>query len=176
MIKDKNIILRPLRRNDLEKLVKWETPEIRGRYQEFHFKSIVNLENKFNENGLISDDLNVLIVELNTGVRIGLLFINFKREGVVNLGLVITRSEKRGQGLGKKILTLILEHLFNNYPLVRVEADTDVENEAAQKVLSSVGFKNEGRLRNYRFHHGSWHDSFMFSITNEEYKEVLNNE
>lgn len=176
MIKNKNIILRPLRRNDLEKLIKWETPEIRGRYQEFHFKSKVNLEKEFNENGFISDDLNVLIVELNTGERIGLLFVNFKREGIVNLGLVITRSEKRGQGLGKKILSLILEHLFNNYPLVRVEADTDVDNKAAQKVLTSLGLKNEGRLRNYRFHHGSWHDSYMFSITNEEYNEGLNNE
>ncbi len=176
MIKDKNIILRPLRKNDLDKLIKWETPEIRGRFQEFHFKSIVNLENKYNENGFISDDLNVLIVELNTGERIGLLFINFVRKGMVNLGLVITRSEKRGQGLGKKILSLTLKHLFNNYPLVRIEADTDVENKPAQKVLTSIGFKNEGRLRNYRFHHGSWHDSFMFSITKDDYNEVLNNE
>jgi diamine N-acetyltransferase len=64
---------------------------------------------------------------------------------------------------------MILKHLFNNYPLARIEADTDVNNKAAQKVLKSAGFLQEGRLRNYRYHHGKFNDSYLYSITREDY-------
>lgn len=175
MIEKNNIIIRTIKEKDLDSLSKWETPEIRGRYQEFRFRSRVEMEKKYNEDGYISDELQVLLIELKDFGPAGLVFINFDREGLVNLGMVITETEKRGTGLGKKVLKMILKHLFNNYPLARVEADTDVENIGAQKVLESANFKNEGRLRNYRYHHGSWNDSFMYSITREEYynkKEV----
>ena len=172
MIEKNNIIIRTIKEEDLEKLIQWETPEIRGRYQEFNFRSKVEMEKKYNEDGYISDEFQVLMIELKDFGPTGLLFINFKREGIVNLGMGITEIENRGTGLGQKVLKMILNHLFNNYPLMRVEADTDVKNIGAQKVLESAGFHTEGRLRNYRYHHGKWHDSFMYSITREEY---LNN-
>lgn len=171
MIEKNNIIIRTIQKEDLEKLIQWETPEIRGRYQEFNFRSKIEMEKKYNEDGYISDEFQVLIIELKDFGLTGLLFINFKREVIVNLGMVITELENRGIGLGQKVLKMILKHLFNNYPLVRVEADTDVENIGAQKVLESTGFYTEGRLRNYRYHHGKWNDSFMYSITREEYFE-----
>src|SRR6056297_399108 len=169
MIEKNNIIIRTIQKEDLEKLIQWETPEIRGRYQEFHFHSKIEMEKKYNEDGYISDELQVLLVELKDFGPVGLVFINFNRKGLINLGMVITETEKRGTGLGKKVLKMILKHLFNNYPLVRVEADTDVENIGAQKVLEANNFKKEGKLRNYRYHHGNWNDSFIYSITREEY-------
>ena len=169
MIEKNNIIIRTIKEKDLDTLSQWETPEIRGRYQKFHFRSKVEMENKYNEDGYISDELQVLLVELKDFGPVGLVFINFNRKGLVNLGMVITETEKRGTGLGKKVLKMILKHLFNNYLLARVEADTDVENIGAQKVLESANFKKEGRLRNYRYHQGRWNDSFIYSITREEY-------
>ena len=169
MIEKDNILIRTIKEKDLDTLIRWETPEIRGRYQEFHFRSRVEMEKKYNEDGYISDELQVLIIELKDFGPTGLLFINFEQEGVVNLGLVITEIEKRGSGIGQKVLKMILKHLFNNYPLARIEADTDVDNNAAQKVLKSAGFSQEGRLRNYRYHHGKFNDSYLYSITREDY-------
>ena len=169
MIKKDNILIRTIKEKDLDTLIKWETPAIRGRYQEFHFRSKMEMEKKYNEDGYISDEMQVLIIELKDFGPTGLLFINFKQEGVVNLGLVITKVEKRGSGIGQKVLKIILKHLFNNYPLARIEADTDVENKAAQQVLKSAGFSQEGRLRNYRFHHGKFNDSYLYSITKKDY-------
>jgi len=169
MIKKDNILIRTIKEKDLDTLIKWETPEIRGRYQEFHFRSRIEMEKKYNEDGYISDEMQVLIIELKDFGPTGLLFINFKQEGVVNLGLVITEVEKRGAGIGQKVLKIILKHLFSNYPLARIEADTDVENKAAQQVLKSAGFSQEGRLRNYRYHHGKFNDSYLYSITKEDY-------
>lgn len=169
MIEKDNILIRTIKEKDLDTLIRWETPEIRGRYQEFHFRSRVEMEKKYNEDGYISDELQVLIIELKDFGPTGLLFINFEQEGVVNLGLVITEIEKRGSGIGQKVLKMILKHLFNNYPLARIEADTDVDNKAAQEVLKSAGFSQEGRLRNYRYHHGKFNDSYLYSITREDY-------
>jgi len=168
MIEKNNIIIRTIKEKDLDTLSKWETPQIRGRYQEFHFRSRVEMEKKYNENGYISDELQVLLIEFKDFGPAGLIFINFNREGLVNLGLVITETAKRNIGLGKKVLKMILKHLFNNYPLDRVEADTDVENIGAQKVLEANNFKKEGKLRNYRYHQGNWNDYFIYSITREE--------
>jgi len=33
-----------------------------------------------------------------------------------------------------------------------------------KKVLEGAGFVKEGVLRNYRYHHGKYHDSFIYSI------------
>jgi len=172
MIRKKDLIIRTIKEKDLKLLAEWETPEIRGRYQEYHFRSMVELEEKYNKNGFISDDLKILIAELQGFGPIGLIFVNFKRKGIVSLGLVITVKEKRGAGLGKRIIKMLLKHLFDNNPLVRIEADTDIKNTGAQKVLEKCGFKKEGKLRNYRYHHGKWNDSLMYSLTNDDYNKL----
>jgi len=172
MIREKDLIIRSIKQEDLKYLEKWETPEIRGRYQEYHFKSMVELKEKYNKNGFLSDELKILIAELKDFGPVGLIFVNFKRKGIVNLGLVITVTEKRGTGLGKRIIRILLKHLFDNYPLVRIEADTDHNNTGAQKVLKNCGFKEEGRLRNYRYHHGKWNDSIIYSLTHEDYNNL----
>ncbi|MFO7815162.1 MAG: GNAT family protein [Halanaerobiales bacterium] len=172
MIRKKDLLIRTIKEEDLKLLEKWETPEIRGRYQEYHFRSLVELREKYNKNGFISDDLNILIAELQGFGPVGLIFVNFKREGIVNLGLVITVTEKRGTGLGKRVISMLLKHLFNNYPLVRIEADTDHKNTGAQKVLQNCGFKEEGRLRSYRYHHGKWNDFLIYSLTRKDYNKL----
>ena len=40
-----------------------------------------------------------------------------------------------------------------------------MDNIAAQKMLERCGFRAEGVLRKYRFHHGSYHDSYLYSYT-----------
>ena len=69
----------------------------------------------------------------------------------------------RGQRVGSRAFALLPDYLLENFPLVRLEADTDVDNIAAQKMLERCGFRAEGVLRKYRFHHGSYHDSYLYS-------------
>ena len=86
----------------------------------------------------------------------------------VRLGLVLD-PKARGNHLGSRALMLCRDYLLDNFPVIRLEADTDIDNIAAQKVLERCGFCAEGVLRKYRFHHGSYHDSYLYSYIRESY-------
>lgn len=118
--------------------------------------------------GFNSERFKVLLIETTEEEKVGLIYISFIRDGLVSLGIVICNVECRDKGYGTKATQMIVKYLFDNYPLSRIQADTDIENIPAQKVLERAGFKREGIFRNYRFHHGKWHDSVIYSILPDE--------
>lgn len=161
MIQQDTFLIRPIEEGDLEQLYYWNTADMRGLYQECQLESMKELQAEYEVNGFFTGDFQMLMIE-EAGERGGLLYLNFRREGLVTIGIVLDGSRRRA-GLGTKALSAITEYLFDNYPVVRVEADTDVENEAAQKALERAGYEREGRMRKYRYHHGAYHDSYLYA-------------
>ena len=163
LVKDK-LIIRTIEKEDLDVLYRWNSQQARGLYQEFEFSSLVNITKEFEKNGFDTEKFKMLILELQDFQCIGLVYINFVREGLVRIGLVICEERCRNKGYGLKATNMIVRYLFDNYPIVRIEADTDHQNLGAMKVLEKSGFQREGVLRNYRYHHGQWRDFVMYSI------------
>ncbi|MCG8639462.1 MAG: GNAT family N-acetyltransferase [Desulfobacterales bacterium] len=164
IIKQNDLVIRAIEKEDLLTLKSWNTAEARGEFQEFEVSSYSNLLNSFNKDGFNSERFKILLIERTDSVKIGLIYLNFIREGLLRLGVVLCNSEMRYQGYGLYATRAIVDYLFANYPLVRIEAETDLENIPAQKVLEKAGFQREGVLRSYRFHHGKWHDFVIYSI------------
>lgn len=162
MIDEKNITIRTIEDEDLEIIHKWNSQMVRGDFQEFRFQSLNELKKEYNENGLCSNEFQILMLK-DKGSKIGLVYLNFYRDGIVKIGLVLN-PESCNKGIGTIILKIMTKYLFNNYQVVRIEADTDVENIAAQKILKKVGFLKEGTLRKYRFHHGKYHNSYIYGL------------
>lgn len=167
IIKD-SIIIRTVKEEDLSLLGKWNSQQARGPYQEFQFDSLVNIKKNFNETGFNSEKFKTLIIEVEEEKPIGLVYISFVRQGLVRIGLVICEEKYRSGGFGTKSTIMIVNHLFDNYPIARIEAETDNENIGAQKVLEKAGFIREGVLRSYRYHHNKWRDFVLYSILNSE--------
>lgn len=167
MIKD-SIIIRTVNEEDLSLLYKWNSQQARGSYQEFQFDSLVSIKKNYNESGFNSDKFKMLIIEIENVKPIGLVYISFVRQGLVRIGLVICEENFRSGGFGAKSTKMIVNHLFDNYPIMRIEAETDNENIGAQKVLEKSGFTREGILRSYRYHHNQWRDFVLYSILNNE--------
>lgn len=161
MIQQDTFIIRPIEEGDLDQLYRWNTEDMRGLYQECRLESKKELQAEYEEDGFFTEDFQMLMIEV-MGECSGLLYLNFRREGLVSIGIVLDGSKRRS-GLGTKALSVMTKYLFDNYPVVRVEADTDVENEAAQKVLERAGYVREGRMRKYRYHHGAYHDSYLYA-------------
>jgi ribosomal-protein-alanine N-acetyltransferase len=63
----------------------------------------------------------------------------------------------------------LISHLFNNSDLIRIEAQTMVENAASGKVLEKSGMKFEGILRKRAFIKGRDLDMKMYSILRNEW-------
>jgi len=79
----------------------------------------------------------------------------------LNIGISIA-NEYRGKGIGAIAQRLLAEELHSQ-GIVRVEAQTDIENFAEQKALEKAGFKYEGTLRKAQGRQDGLHDMQVWS-------------
>jgi len=77
-------------------------------------------------------------------------------------------DEITGGGVATAALALGVDHCFGPVTLHRVEATVRPENVASRKVLTKVGFREEGLLQRYLDVDGGWRDHFLMAITAEE--------
>ena len=161
MIEHEGISIRCIEDTDLEFVCCCAAPAVYGAYQGFRFTSQTAVVNAFHEDGFWSEDGGILIVE-ETHEAVGLAQVTFVREGLARVGLILL-PDNRGCGIGTQTLGLLRDYLCENYPLARIEADTDAENIAGQRILELNGFVCEGTLRAYRFWGGCYHDSYLYS-------------
>jgi RimJ/RimL family protein N-acetyltransferase len=61
--------------------------------------------------------------------------------------------------------------MFLTLTASELQATTNAENIASQKVLQKVGFQKEGTIRKRFYVRGEWQDLTIFSILREEWKE-----
>jgi RimJ/RimL family protein N-acetyltransferase len=66
-------------------------------------------------------------------------------------------------------LQVLLEDLFLNTLLERIEARCATENVASQRVLEKSGFQREGRLKGYFKLFGRRVDNYLYSLLREDY-------
>ncbi|MEO6192550.1 MAG: GNAT family protein, partial [Thermoanaerobaculia bacterium] len=64
---------------------------------------------------------------------------------------------------------ILLDDLFHNTLLERVEARCAVENVGSQRVLEKSGFEREGRLQGYFKLRGRRVDNFLYALLRETY-------
>ena len=79
-----------------------------------------------------------------------------------NIGITIAPAH-RGNGYGAEAQHVLAAYLFATYPVMQVEAATDVTNTAEQRALEKAGFMREGVLRKAQWRAGAWHDLVVYS-------------
>lgn len=161
MLLNGDITIRCVEETDLEFLCFCASPAVYGSYQGFRFASQSAVFREYSETGFWTEDGGVLLVEAQNEA-VGLVQVTFVREGLVRLGLMLL-PDNRGEGIGTQVIGMMRDHLAENYAAARIEADTDTENIAAQRILENNGFVCEGTLRAFRYFKGSYHDSYIYS-------------
>jgi RimJ/RimL family protein N-acetyltransferase len=74
----------------------------------------------------------------------------------------------RRRGVASAAVRLVCAWAMREHDLVRIGLFTDVDNEASQRVALRAGFRREGVLRNWAFHHDTVMDAVMFSLVPED--------
>lgn len=74
-----------------------------------------------------------------------------------------------GQGIGTKVLSLVLKDAFANQEIIRAEATAFSQNEVSVMVMQKNGMSFEGKMRDSIFKGGKTYDEGMFGITKKEY-------
>jgi len=82
-----------------------------------------------------------------------------------------TGADYRQQGYTKAGLWLLLNYLFKVVGLNKVMADTGAFNQASIALLKSLGFQQDGCLRQHHLLDGVLHDQLLFSLLAEEWQK-----
>ena len=90
--------------------------------------------------------------------RCGELGIEFKRDA-------------QGQGYGPEAMRWALNWSFTTANLHRVQLEAYDWNQKALRAYKSVGFREEGRLRQAIWRDGRWWDELIFGILRDEWSE-----
>lgn len=82
-------------------------------------------------------------------------------------------SEYWGQGLMKEALTAILRYGFGEADYNRIEAFVNMGNDRSTGILTRLGFRLDGVLREYEFSRGRFIDQYCYSLLKREYPKLL---
>ena len=75
----------------------------------------------------------------------------------------------------KEALPFVLQYGFEEMELKRIEALVGPNNEASLRLIRSMGFVQEGLLREHYFTNGRFEDSLFFSLLQREFVFPVNN-
>ncbi len=175
LIKGKTVNLKAIEKEDLDTIKYWVNDlNFIGNYEPIIQETRGELESQYNRT--LTTGGKWFFVVKNDGTSIGYVahYLAQKRH---EIGYGIIPNE-RNKGYCTEAVTLLVDYLFLSKDIVRIQALTDARNGASQKVLTKIGFTEEGTIRKANFEQGEWRDSKIYSILREEWKtpKLINKE
>ncbi|ABS60796.1 MULTISPECIES: GNAT family N-acetyltransferase [Fervidobacterium] len=123
----------------------------------------------FSERRMIKANPVLLVFKINDrNEEIG--FVEFDVR-VVNKNAYMTyflKKQYRGKGLGREMVKKAIDFAFNELNLNRITAEVYEYNTASIKILESLGFIQEGRLRKAKFHNSRFWDIIVYGLLRED--------
>ena len=164
--------LRPVAEDDLPDLERmYADPEALGEYNWGGWQNPRIWRRRWEEDGLIGGDRNVLMITNDDGERLGTISWRPAEPRFAfpcwEIGISLF-PRFRGNGYGTTAQRLLVRYLFETTTAYRVQAHTEADNIAEQRALEKAGFTREGRLRGAYFRAGVWRDEFIYGITRPE--------
>lgn len=100
--------------------------------------------------------------------HVGLYQIDY-RVGLAEFGIVIGNPTFRGRGLGRLCTQAVVNYGFQQLNLNRISLEVLAINERAANLYHSMGFRDEGRLRQAQYRNGQHLDILLMALLREEY-------
>lgn len=173
LLENQDLRLRPFEKEDLSfihqafqlELLKFYLP---GAWRLFSREQLEGLLSDWNDQ--VSSFVYIM-EEKRTKKALGLIHIDsldyIHRHA--ELGICIFHSQERGKGYGKQSLSLVIEYLFLQYNFHRCFARVFSHNSPSLALFSSLGFSEEGRLRQHIYREGKYQDMVLFGLLKEEW-------
>ena len=177
---DKNIYVKPLQKEDYQKLKPLTRDSEMWVYFRFDLSNLQTLQTWVNH----------AIKDLHQQKALPLIIINSENHEVVgctrigNIAETDQRVEigwtwisKKYQGTGVNLIVkkMLINYLFNQTATLRIEFKTDVLNLPARKSLEKLGMIQEGVLRSHTLMtHNRRRDTVYYSILREEWLKIKN--
>jgi aminoglycoside 6'-N-acetyltransferase len=117
--------------------------------------------------------LQIAIAVKQTGQLVGdcALKIHGADARQATIGITLCRPFQ-GRGLATEALSALLDYLFLEASLHRVQADTDPANTPAWKLLERLGMRREAHSLQSLWFKGHWADEFFYAILRHEWQQL----
>jgi ribosomal-protein-alanine N-acetyltransferase len=109
----------------------------------------------------------IVLVDGDAAGWVTLVVSNWEH-GLAEVGYALSTAYQ-ARGVMTDALQILLDDLFRNTLLERIEARCATENVGSQRVLEKTGFEREGRLRGYFKLRGRRVDNYLYALLRDEY-------
>jgi [ribosomal protein S5]-alanine N-acetyltransferase len=175
MLKGDGIVLRTVRRRDLDTLFELASDiGRRGDYYPLHVMIEPSYFRSFEEDGFWGDDFGRMVIVDETDRILGQI-IYFQTARYINgleIAYLLFDPADRGKGIMSQALDLFSRYLFATRRISRLQLTVLPGNEASRRVALKAGYQSEGVMRQAIFHRGRPTDLELFSLTREEARPV----
>ena len=165
------VLLRAVEIEDSNQLHIWANdPDLQYLLGGWHFPTNMNDQKKWFENLSCNSNNQRFIVLNEDNIVIGmanLLNINLK-DGNAEHGLLLDKNFQ-GKGYGTSIVLAIMNYVFNELRLKRLETTIIENNVSSVNLFIKLGWKKEGTLRNWYYRKGKFINKLIFGILKEEF-------
>ncbi len=177
-IRGKVLSLRAIEERDLDLLQKWANdPTTQSGIGEIHFPSSMDFHKSWFQK-LKDDRLNQrFVVDVPEVGIIGIssiLNIDWRNRHAWH-GLVLGDASHRGKGYGVDAILATMRYAFEELNLERLDGSIIEYNKISISTYcgKKVGWKEEGRRRNYFFRNGKYWDQIIVGCTKQDYLELI---
>jgi ribosomal-protein-alanine N-acetyltransferase len=143
----------------------------RGDYFSTQFKSPEIMRKEFMQNGFVTEDSELFVIEDSRHHVIGVI-THFKSRTPVSreIGYRLFDPALAGRGYTSEALRLLVDYLFNVHQYHRLELLTAPENAASVRVAEKCGFGVEGLLRQAFFISGQYRDVSVYGLLRPDWE------
>jgi ribosomal-protein-alanine N-acetyltransferase len=167
--------LRPLDVSDAQRIFEiWSDPEVMRFYDVApltRFEQAEHVVARLMQDTAEQTGIRWAIVSTNDGCVIGTcgFRLNFAFRSA-SLGFELERRYWR-QGLMREALDAAITYAYDQLAMNRIQATTDLDNHASAGLLASLGFVEEGVMRQWGYWKDAFHDVRLLSLIKSDRRE-----
>ena len=174
MIRGQLTILRPIEREDLDALWRWQNdPEVMHYWAAPALISRDELAARYG-GGLSgpTGQAHWLLIATHEGEPIGRIgYVDLdRRNRRAELAIQIGERAYWGRGYGRDAIVAFLGHLFHELNLHKVWLRVEEYNGRARRAYERCGFRRDGVLREHTFLGGRYYDAIVMSLIEDEFR------
>ena len=173
ILNSEEIILRKLELNDYDNYLEYVTDEKISKQFNFHHTAesaktrLEDLVEKYTQD---NKPFVWAIASKSDNEFIGIISLDSKSFTNKHFSLACGIREKfRGNNYCYYACKTLIDYIFNNFDMHRLELAHNIDNIASQKTIERLGAKYEGTARESKFYDGGFKDRKIYSILKDEW-------
>lgn len=177
MLKGKKVLLRSVKKSDLQYFLKWYNDQEITQYLSMYLPMTEIGEEKWIEEASENKEMVIFVIEaiLNNLQKkpigsCGLHKFNWK-DRCAEFGIAIGEKEFWSDGYGTEAAQLLIDYGFMQLNLHRISSGAYEFNARSRKMHKKLGFIEEGCSRKKIYKNGEYWDKINFGILKDEWRK-----